>query len=219
MIENHIDMTNSTFLLSNSGLSLSMCFTWWRNWLGVKRKKETGIWAGCSLGLTSSPEKMLVYWLFTSASHWMQRICNRMLIMNYVKLLNFFLCPNIGGLWFIKRDLMTTPVIFKCCKANTSNAVYFWLLCMSQGLLTHHQMFTLLLYQGGLAWLWVTQNTFENNGLFLSVCVTLPGLQQSCGLVGTWSSYLWNGCWLPSFFCWSAYPDLRKDCVRQGAQS
>ena len=53
------------------------------------------------------------------------------------------------------------------------------------------------------------------------VCILIlilipPGLQQSCGLVGTWSPYLWNGCWLPSLFCWPAYPDLRKDCVWQG---
>lgn len=56
---------------------------------------------------------------------------------------------------------------------------------------------------------------FLLSGYFILILIP-PGLQQSCGLVGTWSPYLWNGCWLPSLFCWPAYPDLRKDCVWQG---
>lgn len=55
--------------------------------------------------------------------------------------------------------------------------------------------------------------------VILCFSVALLGLQQSCGLVGAWSSYLWNGCWLPSFFCWSAYPNLWKDCVWQGVRN
>ena len=42
------------------------------------------------------------------------------------------------------------------------------------------------------------------------------GLQQGCRLVGIRCPYLWNGSWLPSFLCWPANSDLRKDCLWQG---
>ena len=34
--------------------------------------------------------------------------------------------------------------------------------------------------------------------------------------MGPWSPHLWNGSWLPSILCRSAYSDLWEDCVWEG---
>ena len=59
--------------------------------------------------------------------------------------------------------------------------------------------------------------------LYYIVCVLCcncsllcSGLQQGSGLVGLGGAGLWNGCRLPSILCWSAHPDIRKNCIRKG---
>lgn len=61
----------------------------------------------------------------------------------------------------------------------------------------------------------VSFNLNSSASFLLCLSLTPAGLQQSCGLVGAGSPDLWNGCRLPSVFCRSANPDLRKDSLRQ----
>lgn len=91
--------------------------------------------------------------------------------------------------------------------------------CWEEWSSVHHFYQVVSDWRAGLFHLKVIQNNWVSAsvliGFSLCLSVTPPGLQQSCGLVGTGSPDLWNGCRLSSVFCRSANPDLRKDSVWQ----